>query len=207
MTAEQLPFELGWREAFAREDFWVSECNRVAAEWIDRWPSWNNAALVIYGPPGCGKTHLGRVMQRKEGAGVLFIDDADAKAGAAEAEEEILHLFNSAREAGVNLLLTGKASPKDWNFVLPDLRSRILACPAAEVAAPDDQLMGVLLVKLFSDRQVFVGQDVVRFILARIERSFSSLRDVVGEIDRKSLSEKRPVTVPLVREMMQKKLL
>lgn len=207
MKPEQLPFDLGHRSAFAREDFWVSECNAAAVAWLDKWPAWEAPALVIHGPAGCGKTHLCRVLEQKAGKGVVIIDDADLKAGDRAAEEELFHLYNRAKEGGARLLLTGKLAPKDWGFVLPDLKSRVLASPSAAVGAPDDQLMAVLLVKLFSDRQIFVPQDVVQFITARVERSFEALRGIVDEIDRRALAEKRAVTIPLVRDLLQKKLL
>lgn len=207
MKAEQLPFDLGHREAFAREDFWVSDCNKDAVAWLDKWPAWEATALVIYGPAGCGKTHLGHVLERRAKGKVSIIDDADALVGDKKREEALFHLFNGAKEEGRHLFLTGEQPSREWNFVLPDLKSRVLSCPAVAVGLPDDQLMAVLLTKLFSDRQIFVPQEVVQFILSRVERSFSALRALVGEIDRRALAEKRAVTVPLVRELMQKKLL
>jgi len=61
--------------------------------------------------------------------------------------------------------------------------------------------MAVVLTKLFSDRQIFVPQEVVQFLLPRLERSFAAMRDIVEAIDRKALAEKRKVTVPLVRDL------
>jgi chromosomal replication initiation ATPase DnaA len=87
-------------------------------------------------------------------------------------------------------------------LALPDLKSRLMAAPAAELGSPDDTLMAVVLTKLFSDRQIFVPQEVIEFILPRIERSFLSLRDIADKIDRRALAEKRPVTVPLVKEIL-----
>ena len=103
---------------------------------------------------------------------------------------------------GVHMLMTAETPPQEWPFVLPDLKSRLLAAPAVAVGSPDDALMAVVLTKLFSDRQIFVPQDVIQFILPRIERSFLALRQIVDKIDRRALSEKRPVTIPLVRELL-----
>lgn len=207
MNAEQIPFDLGHREAHEREDFWVSGCNGAAVAWIDKWPAWEADALVLYGPAGCGKTHLGQVMSRKAGEKAVVIDDADTKVGNAKAEEDIFHLFSRAREGRLHILLTGSKAPREWGFALSDLRSRVLASPAVAVGAPDDQLRAVLLAKLFSDRQIFVGQDVVQFILSRAERSFAALGALVDDVDRAALAEKRAVTVPFIRDLMQKKLL
>ncbi len=204
--AEQLPFDLGHREAFARDDFWVSSCNADAIAWVDKWPAWDMPALVVYGPEGCGKTHLGHVIKRKAEDKIEIVDDADLLCGDKAREEDLFHRYNRAKENGTYLFLTAKTPPRNWNFTLPDLKSRVLACPAVEVGAPDDQLMAVVLAKLFSDRQIFVSQDVVTFVLSRVERSFQALRALVTDIDRKALSQKRAITVPLVRDVMEKKL-
>jgi DnaA regulatory inactivator Hda len=219
---EQLPFDLGHRHAYEREDFWVSGSNREAVAWLDKWPDWPAAALILFGPPASGKTHLLQVWKKEAAAREIspqdlrslpaheiagaaksvMLDDVLRVIGKRDDEEALFHLYNLLRERGGHLLLTAEKPPVEWPFSLPDLKSRLLAAPAAAVGSPDDQLMAVVLTKLFSDRQIFVPQEVVQFILARIERSFLALRQVVDKIDRKALAEKRPVTIPLVREII-----
>ena len=219
--AEQLPFDLGHRSAYAREDLWISPANADAVAWIDKWPQWDAPALVLYGPRASGKTHLGRVWQKQASAmavtaeniealcGVaeapkaLILDDAEALIGDRNAETFLFHAYNRAKAEGGALLVIAEHPPKAWTFALPDLQSRLLASPAVGVTAPDEQTMAVVLTKLFSDRQIFVTQDVVQFILSRIERSFAALRDIAEAVDRKALAEKRAVTIPLVREILQ----
>ncbi len=221
MKPEQIPFDLGHRAALGREDLWVSQANSGAVAWLDKYPDWPAPALVVYGPPASGKTHLARVWQKTTAAldvtpenindlrGIndfplaSIIDDAERFIGDIETETGLFHAYNRAKEEGAHLLLTAEHAPKEWNFTLPDLKSRLLAAPAVAISAPDEQLMGIVLVKLFSDRQIFVPQEVVQFIVSRIERSFEALRNVAEAVDKKALAEKRPVTVPLVREILQ----
>lgn len=217
--AEQLPFDLGHRSAYAREDLWVSTANAEAVAWLDKWPAWGAPALILHGPAASGKTHLACVWQKTSGAQPLtpetllnvealaapgiIIDDVEKFLGSKEAEAALFHLFNRAKEQGGYILLTAASPPRDWNLALPDLKSRLLSVPAAAVGSPDEQTMAVVLAKLFSDRQIFVSQDVVQFILSRIERSFAALRDIADAVDRKALAEKRAVTIPFVREIFQ----
>lgn len=221
MKPEQIPFDLGHRAAFDRDDFWVSESNQAAVAWLDKYPEWPAPALVIYGPAASGKTHLLQVFRKEtgavdfsngdipEGQKTVVIDGLDRMMSDPAREEAVLHLYNILKERGGHILIAAEKPQRDWRFVLPDLKSRLMAAPAVEVLSPDDQLMAVVLTKLFSDRQIFVPQEVVQFILPRVERSFVALRQLADLIDRKALAEKRPVTVPLVRELVQadKKLL
>lgn len=204
---EQLPFDLGHHAALGREDFFVSASNRDALAWIDRWPDWPAPLLIVYGPPASGKTHLLKVWRgmASDPARRVAIDNADFLTGEASAEKEIFHLYNTMKEKGGHLLVTASRPPREWNVTLPDLKSRLLAAPAVALGAPDEDLMAAVMTKLFSDRQLAVPQEVIGFVLPRIERSFAALRDLAEKIDRKALSEKRPVTIPFARELLQEK--
>lgn len=64
----QLPLPLGHRRALGRADFLVSDANRAAVAWLDRWPEWPQGGVAICGPAGCGKTHLAHVLAAMSGA-------------------------------------------------------------------------------------------------------------------------------------------
>jgi DnaA regulatory inactivator Hda len=177
---------------------------------------------VIFGPAGCGKTHLAQVWRARTHAPrinpsdlnvenvphllakarAVVIDNAERGAGVHETERALFHLYNLARETGGYLLLTAEAAPAHWNIRLPDLRSRLLAAPAVAVGPPDDALLAAILVKLFADRQLRVGADVVRFLLTHMERSFDAARHLVADLDAAALAARRRITVPLVRRVL-----
>lgn len=101
------------------------------------------------------------------------------------------------------MLLTAVAPPSRWPVRFADLRSRLAAIPVVAVGAPDDALIGALIVKLFTDRQLKVGDEVVSYMLARMDRSFDAARRLVAAIDAAALSRRRNVTVPLVGHIMR----
>ncbi len=215
----QLPLDLGHRSSFSGEDFLVAPCNQAAVAWLDRWPDWPAPGLAVHGPAGCGKTHLAHVFQARAGARMLGPADLSRAAaprlldGARAAildgappldEPALLHLYNHLAEAGGHLLIVAREAPARWRLSLRDLASRLSALPAVGIDPPDDRLMEALLIKLFADRQLAVAPEVVTYLTQRVERSFETLRRLVGEIDRESLARRRAVTLPLAREIVER---
>lgn len=213
----QLPLDFGFRPALGRADFLVAACNEAAVAWLDRWPRWPAPALALWGPAGSGKTHLAEVWRARSAAVLIdagaltparvpdllgaaaaaAIDDADRAD-----EEALLHLYNLLAERQGHLLLVAREPPSRWHIALPDLRSRLLASPAVAVQPPDEALLGALLVKLFADRQLTVGEDVIAYLLVQLDRSFSATQDLVAALDAASLSDRRAITVPLARQVL-----
>ncbi len=218
----QLALDFEHREALGADDFLVAAPNRAAVLWLDRWPDWPAPALAIHGPPGCGKTHLAHVWQARSGARMLRPRDVAGGApsdllgasgsavvegadGGGFDEAALFHLYNAAAERGGHLLLTGRTAPARWPLALADLRSRLRAAPAVAVEKPDDALIGALIAKLFADRQLRVGDDVIGFLVARMERSFDAARAIVGDLDRMALAGRRNITVPLARQVLKQR--
>jgi len=219
----QLSLKLSFRPAQARDDFVVASCNELAVNWVDRWPDWPGSGLILHGPQGCGKTHLAAVWQTQCKAAVLddsaldletgrrlaetgkalLLEDVDARLAAVPAwEETLLHLYNAARAAGGSLLMTAACHPADWRLSLPDLRSRVNALPAARIEMPDDALLESVMRKRFGDRQMAIQPDLVRYVLPRIERSFSAIHEFVYRIDRVALARRRKVNRALAVELL-----
>jgi len=215
----QLVLDLGHRPALGEVDFLVAPCNQAAIQWLDRWPDWPAPALTLYGPAGCGKTHLARVFAARSRAPIIeagrlatdavpvllaearacVVDDAD-RAGA----EPLLHLFNLIAERRGAMLLTAREPPARWPGLLADLRSRLAAAPAVAVAELDDALLAALLVKLFADRQLAVSQEVVLFLVRQMERSFEAARRLVADLDAAGLRDHRGITIPLARAVLSR---
>lgn len=220
--ARQIPLDLGHRTAMGREDFLIAPSNQDAVAWIDLWPEWPAPALVLYGPAASGKSHLAEVWRARTQAqkilardlagrvvediardkGHVVIDDADYLIGDVAREKELFHLYNVFKEQKRSLLLTMLEAPVRRAFTLPDLASRLRAAPCVAIREPDDALLAAVLVKLFNDRQLRVSEEVVNYIVPRIERSLESARAFVAKIDDAALSSKSDITIPFIRKWL-----
>ncbi len=184
--------------------------------------------LYLFGLPGTGKTHLlqaacleatgqGRrahfvplavdglnpsALEDLERLDLVALDDLQAVAADATWEQALFDLFNRIREQGRLLLTAANASPEDMNLSLPDLRSRLQWGPRYRLKPLTDTDCSKLIVRASARRGMALGADVVRYIMTYHARDPSSLLDLIARIDRLSLREKRPPTIPLVRRLI-----
>jgi chromosomal replication initiation ATPase DnaA len=196
------------------EDFLVTPSNADAAAMIKE-----PGTLLLLGPKGSGKSHLARIWKTRNSADVidfsalapaalgnkkaLVWEDADQTDWNSASEARAFHLLNSAKENKITLLITASAAPAQWSLSLPDLRSRLLALPVAQLNAPDDALMAGLLLKHLNDRQLRVTEDVMDYLLARLPREGSKIAEAVKLLDEASLAHARAITVPLARDILK----
>ena len=193
----QIPLNLrpDARQSFS--NFHITSGNQAAVTMLrarERWPS---AAVLILGPQGAGKTHLG--VAWLDEAGGEFIDDAHSV-------DEIA-LFDAINRAlaGENpgLVLASALPPTEWGVSTPDLRSRLNAMPTLTLAEHDEASLEPILRELFEQAGRVVGQDVVTFVLRQCERSVDALRELVLELDVAAGSKKADLTKAFVAKYLR----
>jgi chromosomal replication initiation ATPase DnaA len=217
---EQLIFDLPPRTAFGREDFFVSPSNDMAVRVIEDWQSWPLDKLILSGPKGSGKSHLASIWAEDVGAVTvsakalayerletlseqsIVVEDVHLLAKNEDGEAALFHLHNLMNQAGHPLLMTGVGDVSAWGVILPDLLSRLSGTHLAQMAAPDDMLLSVLLIKLFSDRQITVEPPLIDYIVKRMDRSFAFAGDLVRALDNASLAGQKPITKRLAGRVL-----
>lgn len=214
----QLTLELAPEPGFERENFVVSGSNEQAYAMIKLWPDWPAPMLLILGPPGAGKSHLGAIwasiakagvqsaaalaaanIEALAAAGPLLLEDADA---IGEAETQLFHLINLMRENGVALVITAKAPPDAWGLRTADLLSRLRLAPTVAIGPPDDALMRAVLVKLLIDRQLVIDTSVVGYIALRLERSLDAARTFIDALDREALARQCRISRTIAADVL-----
>jgi chromosomal replication initiation ATPase DnaA len=217
--SRQLTFRWPHSPSFAREDFLKAPSNVDALAAIELWPNWAGRMLMLIGPEGAGKSHLGAIWACAAGAvtvsgqawdeqsleacahaNAVLIDDAD---GATRAEAFLFHLINTAMQNNAWLLLTSRIAPDAWGLSTPDLLSRLRLAPVVRLAAPDIELTEAVLFKLFSDRQLQVEPLVIAYIALRIERSLGAARKLVAMLDNEALTQGRRITRTMASDALR----
>lgn len=213
----QLPLDIALPPRLGRDDFLRADANAEALDALERWPAWPHPVAVLLGPPGSGKSHLAAIWAERAGAArwsppafaeagwpsrlgsALLVEDLDR---ARPPDAALFHLLNLAGERGVGVLLTAAAAPERWGVTTPDLASRLRAPPRLVLRAPDDDLLRLVLVKLFADRQIIVEESVVAYLVLHLARSLGQARAVVDALDREALALGKRVTRPMASRVL-----
>ncbi|HTV32376.1 MAG TPA: hypothetical protein VME69_04630 [Methylocella sp.] len=214
--SSQLTLELAPDPGFERENFVISDSNEKAFSMIELWPHWPDPLLLILGPPGAGKSHLGAIWASIAGAkcvaaaalasadiealarAPLLLEDGETVAGA---EAKLFHLINLMRERRLALLITAKAPPDTWGLRTADLLSRLRLSPSVEIGLPDDALIRAVLVKLLVDRQLMIDTHVVDYIALRLDRSLDAARAFIDALDRESLARHKRISKAIAADV------
>jgi DnaA regulatory inactivator Hda len=208
--------------SFQEEDYLVTNSNYLAWTFIKKWPDWGNERMsnigCVYGESGAGKSHLSSIWQKISSAEFVSIEllstgkfenknfVIDNVEQLFDQEEALFNLFNHVLETKNFLLITARKAPSKLEIKLPDLRSRLAGIFAIKLAQPDDKMIEGIITKYFSDAQITLNAAVIKFLVMRINRSYSEISATLKELDKISLSEKRKISIPFIKEVFEKKL-
>ena len=153
--------------------------------------------VYLWGEPGSGRSHLLSACARP---GVIIADDVESLDEAQQID--LFHRINEARQTGSAVLAAGNAPPAQL-AVREDLRSRLGWGLVYQVKPLTDAERAVYLSTEAERRGMRLGNEVVRYLLARVRRDLPSLGAILELLDRTSLEQKRRITVPFVREALK----
>lgn len=203
--------------------------NRTAVEFARRCANINDPEklLYLYGPPGCGKTHLLNAIGKQvanndyrifncaqmqaEDADilldemaeqpVLLIDNLDKLPADDRLRHTLWEAFNWQYNAGKPLALTGQIAPRELGNLDEHLITRLLWGLVAFMDISDDQARLQLILKIANDLQVVVPNDVANWLLTILPRDSEALQAGCKELYYEALKTKRKISLKLAREL------
>ena len=221
-NSKQLYFDMPKKTALVIEDYIITESNNFAFDLISRMIRGEINQGTISGPSFSGKTHLSKILIKNIGNNEsLYIDrdfrDIVEKVGSsnlivienidnvieARLEEDLFHIINFTKENDKKLLMTSCKSISNIEFKLEDLKSRLNAILEAKIMQPDDELMKLVLIKIFNDKQLLINPNVINFLKSRLERSYKSINDFIEKIDKFSLEKGKKITIALINDLIK----
>ena len=215
--SEQLIFNFPFKRNYLKQDFYVSENNFKAFKLIESWPKWPSRLVNIFGPRGCGKTHLINILKTKINSIIklsnnisvdilkeyktkecLIIDNYKG-----DVDEKILYsLINQANQDNKYIIISSLTSIKKLKTTLEDLKSRFTSFVDIGIDLPTDDLIRVILTKNFSDKQIQVSEKNIEYILRNIERSYEKINTFSNSIDSLSLTKAQPIKLHLIKKVL-----
>jgi DnaA family protein len=170
--------------------------------------------LYLWGEAGVGKSHLLRAWASALGAALLHAGERlpepplaalavdDVETLAADNQIRLFNLINSAREHG-DLLLASGALPPASLALRPDLATRLAQGLVLRLLPLPDADKAAALAVRAEGRGLRLPEEVTRYLLTHCRRDLPRLLATVDALDTFSLSRKRPVSVPLLKELLQ----
>jgi len=199
---QQLVLDIGPPAAPAFDNF-VAGPNAEALARVRSLAEGNLREAIVYlwGDPGSGRTHLLRAAARAN-PGLVIADDVETLEPAAQ--QQLFAAINAARDGGAPVLAAGPRAPAGL-ALREDLRTRIAWGLVYQLRHLSDAEKAEHLRAEAGRRGLRLSGEVVGYLLTRFPRDLPSLNGVLDALDRYSLAAKRPVTLPLVREALEKK--
>jgi DnaA family protein len=178
--------------------------------------------LYIWGARGSGRTHLlkaavaalqasgaraayfacakaavpGEALQALDAVALDDVDDLSE-----EGQIALFNLYNALREKNGTLVASGNVAPMQL-ALRPDVMTRLGWGLVHEVHALTDVEKARALADRACERGFTLQPDVSQYLLTHARRDMPGLLAMLDALDRYSLEAKRPVTVPLLRELL-----
>ena len=199
--------------------------NEAALAHLKLWcasPTRSPVPTYLWGGSGSGKTHLLRAVGQAlsdQGASLGWLDATlaeppafDERWGAVLMDDPHLYTavqqhaafnwFVTAQTLQRGVLAAGALPPADLKL-REDLRTRLGWGHVFQLQVLSETERRAVLRQVADTRGVFLGDEVMDYMLTRFARDLGSLMQLLEHLDLYALQTKRAITIPLIRSMLE----
>ena len=221
---KQLALDIGLARAPSLASF-LAGPNEAAWKHLQLWagsPTRSPVPTYLWGASGSGKSHLLRAVAetlREQGATAGWLDPSIAEPPAFDERWSVLlmddvHLYSAVQQHAAfawfvqgqtlqrGVLAAGLLPPADL-ALREDLRTRLGWGHVFHLHVLSEPERRAVLRQAADARGVFLGDDVMDFILTRFSRDLDSLMQLLDHLDAYALQTQRAITIPLIRSMLE----
>lgn len=156
--------------------------------------------VYLWGESGSGKSHLAAACQYNN-PNMIVVDDVQLLDDAAQIQ--LFNTYNEIRDSGDNaLVVTGNAAPTQMNL-RDDLATRLAWGLTYQLHPLSDEEKALALMSHADTRGMRLPTEVISYCLRYLQRDLPTLISTINALDEWSLTTKKPVTVPMLRQLLQ----
>lgn len=153
--------------------------------------------IYLWGDAGSGKTHL---LLAAQAVGAHIADDVHTLD--AESQIFLFDTYNQIKAEGGVLVTAGSHAPTQMGL-RDDLATRLAWGLVYQLHPLSDEDKANALRAHAQDRGMKLPDEVIAYCLRYLRRDLPTLMAVLEALDEWSLIAKKPVTVPLLKQMLQ----
>ncbi|MES2940708.1 MAG: DnaA regulatory inactivator Hda [Pseudomonadota bacterium] len=221
---KQLPLDIGMGKVPTLNSF-LAGPNEAALAHLQLWagsPTRSPVPTYLWGPSASGKTHLLKAVQerlKEQGATCGWLDATlveppgfderwavvlmdDVHLYTAVQQHMAFNWFVQAQSLQRGVLAAGLLAPAHLKL-REDLRTRLGWGHVFQLHVLGEPERRAVLRRAADARGVFLGDDVMDFILHRFSRDLGSLMELLDHLDTYALQTQRAITIPLIKSMLE----
>ena len=168
-------------------------------------------------PSGCGKTHLSKILAtqmetifinsknfneeiivKNKLFKCLIIDNFNNNIN----EKLLYSMLNHLKQIDKYVLINSLKPINHYEIKLKDLKSRLEGFIKIGINLPTDELLKVVILKIFSEKQIKISEKNVEYIIKNIERTYDKILKFTKEIDNLSLSTGKVININLIKKVL-----
>lgn len=142
------------------------------------------------------------ILDGLEHSALICIDNIDALLQFPQWQFALFDLINRILETGNNIVLTSRLRYDDPAFTLPDLSSRLSWGESIFLSSLSDENLLDLVKTYIEQKQISYQPAAISYLMHHMTRQPRVLKEAIDALDLFGLSQKRRLTVPLIKEWM-----